>query len=127
VPDLSRAEQLRVIERDRGRCLRCGRRPATFQHRRAKGMGGVGPTAAPLTLADGCALCWDCNNRAESDLQQDCLEHGWKVRRFCSIPTTRIPVYDALTGNWWLLDESGGRSWIAPADAEALIHAAMDG
>lgn len=123
--DLSRADKLRVIERDRERCLRCGRRPATFQHRRSKGMGGVGPTGTPLTLADGCALCADCNARAESDLQRDALAHGWKIPRSCPIPATQIPVYDALTGNWWLLDESGGRSWIDDETAKRKVAHAL--
>lgn len=120
--DLSRDEKGRVIARDRSRCLRCGRRPSTFQHRRAIGMGGVGATGPPLTPADGCGLCLDCNVGAEGSLQDEALNRGWKIRTSSSVPSREIPYYDAMTDNWWLPDDEGEREWI-PADRAVRLVA----
>ena len=88
-------------------------------------MGGVGPTGRTLTLASGCALCAECNTRAEGDLQSEALRHGWKVPRSCPVPDNLIPVFDALTGNWWSLDDDGDREWVPDWIAENMIDNAL--
>ncbi len=123
--DLNKADRLLVKDRDRNRCLRCGRRPATIQHRRAKGMGGVGPTGPALTPADAVLLCLPHNREAEGSMQQIALRLGWKVPRSCPVPCDQIPYFDAMTGSWWLPDTAGGRSWVPRESAEAMIRAAL--
>ena len=123
--DLSSADRERVLLRDRGRCLRCGHRPVTLQHRRAKGMGGLGVKAVRLTPADALALCADCNARAESDLQDEALRCGWKVPRFSPTPCHEIPYFDRLTGNWWLPNKEGRRKWVDPGWAMDRVALAM--
>jgi hypothetical protein len=123
--DLTRADRALVHRRDQHRCLRCGGRPATIQHRRAKGMGGIGPTGPRLTPADAVLLCIRCNRGAEAELQQEALERGWKVQRSSPVPSTEVPYFDALSGNWWLPDALGGRAWTDAETAEAMIRVSV--
>jgi hypothetical protein len=58
-------------------------------------------------------------------LQRDALRHGWKIPRSCPIDDTEIPVYDAITGNWWQLDDTGGREWLDSNAAVTLIEHAL--
>lgn len=123
--DLTEGQRAQILERDRERCLRCGGRPPTLQHRRAKGMGGRGKKAVPLTCADGVALCLSCNERAEGNLQQEALRYGWKIPRLCPMPAQQIPYYDRLSGSWWLPDVEGGRTWVDPGWAAARVAVAL--
>ena len=88
-------------------------------------MGGLGPRGAKLTHADGCALCLFCNQGAEAEFQEQCLQLGWKVRRNCPIDATEIPVYDFLSGSWWSLTADGDRTWVESDIARAAVRLAL--
>lgn len=118
--DLTAEEREAVLARDHQRCLACGRRPATLQHRRSKGMGGIGTKHPRLTTADGVALCLDHNVAADqnADFRGEALAFGWKILRTCSVPSDQIPYYDRIGGNWWLPDKRGSRQ---PLDEETAL------
>lgn len=124
-PDFSVADREQILWRDQNRCLSCGRSPVTLQHRKAKGMGGIGDKHEELSLADGLALCGTCNTEAEGSMQRDALRFGWKVPRNCPIPCNFIPYYDRITGNWWLADMVGERRWVDPGWAAAEVRATL--
>jgi len=110
-------DRIRMKRRDGDRCLSCQRTDTlTLQHRRSRGMGG---SKIPLTPADVCTLCLDCNTRAEADLQGKSLRHGWKVRRWAA--ATTVPVYDAAAKAWFLLGPEWDRTEIAEAGALELV------
>lgn len=88
-------------------------------------MGGVGPTGRQLTPADAVVLCASCNVEAEGSMQDLALASGWKIPRSCPTPADRVPYRDALTGNWWLPDVHGDRTWVDDEQAEAMIRAAL--
>lgn len=114
------AEQRELIfERDGWRCLACGSRDVTMQHRRAKGMGGRGQKAQPLTCADGLPLCALHNEQAEASMQAAALGLGWKLKRFSLLPASWVPYWDSLTRQWWVPDEGGQREWM---DANTAIQ-----
>jgi DNA-directed RNA polymerase subunit RPC12/RpoP len=123
--DLSKGDRELVLLRDRERCLRCGRRPATLQHRRAKGFGGLGSKGDRLTPADALALCAECNARMESDLQDEGIRCGWKISRFSATPAHEIPYFDRMTGSWWLPNKEGRRKWVDPGWAMERVALAM--
>lgn len=78
-----------IYARDGNMCIRCGTSYGlSFQHRRATGMGG---SKIPLTFADGITACLPCNQRFESDLQQEALAYGWKVPRWVN-DASKVPV-----------------------------------
>lgn len=120
-PDFTPQQRERIFERDGQRCLACGHHPATMQHRKAKGMGGLGDKHESLSCADGLLLCMTCNREAEASMQRDALRFGWKVPRNTEVPLEIIPYYDRITGNWWLANATGGRKWVDPGWASDLI------
>lgn len=121
MPDLTSEQRSLVILRDRERCLRCGGRPATIQHRRAKGMGGLGPRGPKLTCADALVLCAICNAGVEAQWQEEAITFGWKIPRSCPVPSTAIPYFDRMTHGWWLADPTGGRLPLSADDATAMM------
>jgi len=83
-------------------------------------MGGRGPKAPPITCADLCSLCAECNVRAEADLQREAIAYGWKIPRSTFVSASEAPIYDKVTANWWLLDAVGGRKRITLVQALEL-------
>lgn len=92
-----------VYKRDGHKCVRCGTSEnLSIQHRKTVGMGGTKqrPTVQELVTA-----CLPCNQGFEAELQQEALEHGWKLRRFAD--PAEVPVYYAWTFRWYLLTPDG--------------------
>jgi hypothetical protein len=125
VSDITAEMRLAIFVRDRERCVKCGSHNVTLQHRKAKGMGGIGEKHPDLTHADGIAMCATHNALAESADQDEALRFGWKVKRNCPIPCNQIPYYERITGNWYLPDDDGGRRWVDPGWARARVDHAL--
>lgn len=89
-------------------CLHCGEDEAIApQHRINRGMGGKNAKAdQPSNIV---VLCSFANGLAESDagFARICRDNGWKLHSWASPLDT--PVFDAITGVWWYLDNSYGR------------------
>ena len=93
-----------MYERDHDQCALCGRRDTlTHQHRRAVGMGG---SKIRPTITDSITLCFDCNGRAERDLQTKALAYGVKVRKWVKDPAA-VPVLYPFIWGWARLTEGG--------------------
>jgi len=116
----TKAVRAGVYERDGFSCVSCGREDGlSFQHRRATGMRGGG---APV-LSDGLTACVVCNMRFESDLQDDALAYGWKVRSWVVDPA-RIPYYHAATDRWYVLnDDAPTRREVTFGEAVSMMLA----
>lgn len=109
-----------VIERDEGRCVRCGVHCVdgqySLQHRRARGMGGskAPDTNAPqnLIVACGSATSPDgCHYRMESRPSY-AAEHGWRVGQWenpLDVPVTswRGPIWLHADGTWTHVTDAG--------------------
>lgn len=96
-----------VFERDGGRCPHCGETEAIgLQHRISKGMGGSSLLDGPANLLTFCNIG---NARMESDpdFAVRARSFGWKLSRWDN--PLLVPVYDASTGNSYLLDHFFGR------------------
>lgn len=80
------------------------------QHRAAKGMGGNPEAERP---SNGIVLCnlFNSDMEANAALRELAVAYGWKVSRWDD-PAT-VPVYDALTGAWWLLGDDWSRRRVA--------------
>lgn len=89
-----------VYLRDGNRCVMCGARDLTFQHRRAVGNGG---SRNVPTAVDGLTLCMVCNQACEAELQMKALANGWKVRRWVTCPE-RVPVFFPHEFSWFRLE-----------------------
>lgn len=120
-PDLTYDQRQDIFDRDGRRCLKCGSREVTMQHRRAKGMGGLGKKHPKLTCADGVALCGVHNTEAEGSGQAEALRFGWKIPRLCPVASSNIPYFDMLTRTWWLPDDTGRRKAVDGAWAADRI------
>lgn len=96
-----------VFARD-GYCLHCGLTEGlTIQHRMNRQAGGSKLRDHPANLIALCALS---NGLLESDaaFAQTGIAHGWKLKSWMDPYTT--PVLDALTGQYWLLDDLYNRT-----------------
>lgn len=108
---------LKIWERDRGRCVRCGEsqvfgyrgRSWSVHHRRPRGMGG---TSLPWVAeaANGIVLCGDgvsgCHGWVETH-RGEAVEAGWLVSKLGYLTAADVPVMypDGL----WRLDDGGGK------------------
>lgn len=125
VADLTRFQVDRIFARDGFRCVRCGSPELTLQHRRAKGMGGLGEKSATLVLSDGLSMCMQCNQACEAGGQDEALRCGWKLHRNSLVPSYDVPYYERRTGNWYLPDSAGGRKWVDPVWASERVQLAL--
>lgn len=90
----------KLVERD-GYCLHCGEVEAISpNHRINRGMGGSRRLDKPSNLV---VLCSVVNGLIESSPAWQALakEWGWKLERWQS-PEAE-PVYDSISGEWWIL------------------------
>jgi hypothetical protein len=97
----------RFLERDGG-CLHCGDvETAIPQHRVNRGMGGSKKRDHPANIIVLCSLV---NGLIESDAEwaTKALTFGWKLSPWDD--PTFVPVYEAMWGQWWLLDDEFGRT-----------------
>jgi hypothetical protein len=105
------AKQFRkYLERDGG-CYHCGDvETAIPQHRVNRGMGGSKKRDHPANIIVLCSLV---NGLIESNVgwQTMAREYGWKLSQWDD--PYFVPVYDATSGQWWLLDDEFGRERLA--------------
>lgn len=97
----------RYLDRDGG-CVHCGDRDtAVPQHRLNRGMGGSKVRDVPSNII---VLCAVMNGLIESDaaVAGRAREYGWKLTS--GQKPAQTPFYDVLTGVWWLLDDTFGRT-----------------
>lgn len=99
-------EQVRTIMfRDGHKCAMCGRRAEVANHRANRGAGGF---KAANTMANGCALCHQCNGRIESDADYaaEARRRGVKISKHDDPRTVRYlsPLYNVPV---YLLDDGG--------------------
>lgn len=91
-----------IVEREGGRCARCGNTyPTHLHHRRPRGAGGS-RRASTNTAANGLHLCWCCHQFIEEHRDQ-ALRHGWLVAQ-TDDPAT-VPVL--YRGQWMNIDADG--------------------
>lgn len=112
-----------VLERDGGRCVRCGRhvgegergRDYSIHHRRIKGMGGDKrpSTDRPDNLI---VLCGDgvssCHGYVHLDNRADADAHGWIIPRWVEDPCREPLLYAHADGErrWTFLTVDGALS-----------------
>lgn len=97
----------KIVRRDGEYCPHCGATNSlTIQHRIRKGAGGSNDAERP---SNGIMLCWAFNVAIEQDADQAAYARscGWKLTT--ADDPTAVPVYDATTGDWWLLDDGWNR------------------
>lgn len=109
-----------ILFRDGDKCAMCGRRATEANHRANRGAGGH---RASNTLANGCAICHECNGAIESDPEAAELARarGVKVSRYED--PALVPYLSPLYGVPVLLDEAGGFAFVpttAPVDPAAV-------
>lgn len=96
-----------VYERDNFQCVHCGTMSGlSLQHRAGKGMGGSKLMDGPENLA---TMCLRSNQKLESDAEfaQHGRIMGWKLSRHQD--PSRVPIYYAPDGAFFLLDSEGTR------------------
>lgn len=99
----------KLIERD-SYCLHCGETEAVApNHRINRGMGG---SKKLNNWANMVLLCSLLNGQIEADSRWASMAeaYGWKLRRYQD-PLAE-PVFDAISGVWYLLDDDLGRKVI---------------
>jgi hypothetical protein len=99
----------RLVERDQ-RCLHCGETEAISpNHRINRGMGGSKLRDQPSNLV---VICSILNGLIESDNRWASVANqlGWKLQSWQK-PQDE-PVFDTLSGNWFLLDDDFNRKVI---------------
>lgn len=107
-----------VLRRDDDKCVRCGERVGLEMHHRARvGMGGSRVRPAFPELLTVCATC---NAGFESDLQDEALAYGWKVKTWAC--PGLVPVYLGSARRWVLLSFSGEYLPISTAAAHILMR-----
>lgn len=89
-------------------CLHCGETEAVSpNHRANRGMGGSKKRHVTSNLF---VLCSYWNNAIEADPEAARIAkgYGWKLETWQD-PKAE-PIYDAISGAWYLLDDDYGRS-----------------
>lgn len=114
----SQKVRLATYHRDSDRCITCGvTARLEWNHRQSSGMGG---SKYKPNTADGVTSCWQCNPGYEAQGQDRALFYGWKVRRFCPVPVSSVPVWYPADNDWFLLDAFGARDRLTEGDANEL-------
>lgn len=96
----------RYLARDK-HCYHCGTTEALApNHRANRGHGGSKKSEVASNVVILCSLF---NGLIESDSKAAALakKFGWKISRYDN--PREMPVYDTVTGEWWLLDDSYDR------------------
>jgi hypothetical protein len=107
----------KFLDRDGG-CVHCGETEAVSPHHRLnRGMGGSKARDVPSNIIIVCS--W-LNNAMESDARHatQAKELGWKLQAG-SHPDI-VPIYEAASGNWYLLDNQFGRTQLTTLDKPKL-------
>lgn len=106
---LNQSEFKRFIARD-GHCVHCGDVETIVpNHRANRGMGGSRVRDVPSNIV---VLCARQNTLIESDpvSAQLARHYGWKLQSWQN--PLEQPVFDAVSGQWFLLDNSYSRTLI---------------
>lgn len=89
-------------------CYHCGLQDETLipQHRINRGMGGSKTLDTPSNII---VLCSYANGLVESNAfwAERARQFGWKLSSWAD-PSVN-PVFDVVSGDWWVLDDSFGR------------------
>lgn len=104
----------RLAERDGRRCIAHGCVDGlSVQHRAVKGLGG---RRTAERWSNGIILCADLNVALEADPGVAAWGRrlGYKVSTHAD--PSKVPVYDGVTGEWWLLDDNGHKVRCEPPD-----------
>jgi hypothetical protein len=105
-------EFAKLVARD-SYCLHCGIDEAVApNHRINRGMGGSKKRNHPANYV---LLCSIMNGLIESDHRwaELAISYGWKLRPWDE--PNLSPVFDSITGTWFLLDDDWGRqTWERP-------------
>jgi len=91
-------------------CYHCGEAYDLIPHHRSnRGMGGAKSKDQPSNIIVMCAVI---NDQMESNATtaQLAREYGWKISRYEN--SLIRPVYDAVSGFWFRLDDDFGRQSI---------------
>lgn len=108
-----------ILFRDGYKCAMCGHRATEANHRGNRGAGGH---RASNTLANGCAICHECNGAIESDALRAAVarERGVKISRYED--PELVPYLSPLYAVPVLLDNEGGFTFhtAAPVDPAAV-------
>ena len=101
----------KYLDRD-GSCYHCGDvETAVPNHRANRGIGGSRKRDHPANII---VLCSEVNGLIESDAlwASKAREYGWKLNSWDD--PFWVPVFDAVWGVWWLLDDEWGRTRLSP-------------
>ena len=107
----------RFMERDRG-CLHCGDvETAVPNHRVNRGMGGSRKRNHPANIVVLCSLV---NGLIESDAEwaTKARTFGWKLASWDD--PFWVPVFDVMSGRWWLLDNEFERTRLSVLSDDRL-------
>jgi hypothetical protein len=99
----------KYLDRD-GYCLHCGETNAIAPHHRAnRGMGGSKTRDVPSNII---VICSNFNGSMEANHYDSATGrvNGWKLSAWHD-PKTE-PVFDAVKGEWFLLDDNFNRTQI---------------
>lgn len=104
---MTTAQRRQIVGRDGPLCPHCGAAEGLgIQHRAVKGFGGRPSAEVPSNLI---LLCNLLNVAVEQDA--DVAAHadrmGWKLSTYAV--TTERAVFDAVSWEWWVLDDEWGR------------------
>ena len=101
-------KEFRKYERRDGYCPHCGKVPPYLipHHRANRGSGG---SKLANRASNILAICSILNGEMESNplVAEMARAYGWKLSRYEN--PLIVPVFDALTGNWYQLDDNYGR------------------
>lgn len=96
-----------ILNRDGHTCPMCYRQATTANHRAGRGAGG---SRAANVLSNGCAICWECNGRIESDPEfaELARTRGVKCDRLSITPPAQVEYLHPFYRMPVLLDDDGG-------------------
>lgn len=103
---MNKKEFDKLVVRD-SYCLHCGETVAVSpNHRANRGMGGSKERDVPSNLM---ILCSQMNSAIESNLNASVIAraYGWKLNSWAD--PKKEPIFDAIAGVWYLLDDNYGR------------------
>lgn len=94
-----------ILFRDGNKCPICGKVAREVNHRANRGSGGF---RAANTLANACAICWECNGLIESDADyaEKARERGVKISKHDD--PREVEYFHPLLSMRVLLQDDGG-------------------
>ena len=100
-----------MYARDQYRCVNCGATSSlSIQHRKNAQMGGSKYAHTPANLVV-CCLSYNVAMESDARVARVARFNGHKLKSFED--PLKVPVWYAVEGSWFLLDDDGG---LAPAE-----------